>query len=103
MQSWHIGCSGFYYKEWKEVFYPKELPQKEWLKFYAEHFDNLEINNTFYKYPEPKLFKDWFQRSPDNFRFSVKVPRIITHYKKFNETKELLNDFYAMAADGLKE
>lgn len=100
---WHIGCSGFHYKEWKEIFYPKGLAQAKWFAYYAEHFDTLEINNTFYRFPELKLFENWYIKSPEQFSFSVKVPRIITHYKQFKETESLLEEFYELAKAGLKE
>jgi uncharacterized protein YecE (DUF72 family) len=101
--NWHIGCSGFYYKEWKGVFYPQGLPQKKWFDFYAQHFNTLEINNTFYRFPEQKLFDNWYDKAPPGFCFSVKVPKIITHLQKFRNTESVLNDFYLIAKDGLKE
>lgn len=100
---WHIGCSGFYYKEWKDIFYPKGLPQRKWFDYYADHFNTLEINNTFYRFPEQKLFDNWYVKAPAGFTFSVKVPRIITHYQKFQNTEKLLTDFYCIAREGLKE
>jgi uncharacterized protein YecE (DUF72 family) len=100
---WHIGCSGFYYKEWKGQFYPEKLPQKRWFEFYAQHFDTIEINNTFYKFPEQKLFDNWYVKAMPGFIFSVKVPKIITHLQKFKDTAKLLNDFYIIAREGLKE
>ncbi|HUC80622.1 MAG TPA: DUF72 domain-containing protein [Flavisolibacter sp.] len=100
---WHIGCSGFYYKEWKEIFYPKGLPQRAWFDHYAKHFNTLEINNTFYRFPEQKLFDNWYEKAPPQFSFAVKVPRIITHYQKFIDTESLLEDFYFIAREGLKE
>src|SRR5438309_1499516 len=100
---WHIGCSGFHYKEWKEIFYPKGLAQAKWFPYYAQHFDTLEINNTFYRFPEIKLFQNWYDKSPGHYNFSVKVPQIITHYKQFKETEKLLEDFYAITKEGLKE
>ena len=48
---WEIGCSGFHYKEWKGIFYPESLPQKDWFKFYAERVSTLELNFTFYRFP----------------------------------------------------
>ena len=100
---WHIGCSGFYYKEWKESFYPKGLPQAKWFNFYAEHFNTLEINNTFYRFPELKLFQGWYTKAPEKFCFAVKVPRIITHQQKFKDTQKILTLFYETAKEGLKE
>ena len=100
---WHIGCSGFYYREWREIFYPKGLAQRKWFNYYAEHFNTLEINNTFYKFPEQKLFDNWYEKAPEAFTFAVKVPRIITHYQKFSKTEKLLEDFYFIAREGLRE
>jgi uncharacterized protein YecE (DUF72 family) len=100
---WHIGCSGFYYRDWKGLFYPENLSQKKWFPFYAQHFSTLEINNTFYKFPEQKLFDNWYEKALPDFRFSVKVPQIITHLQKFRDTEKLLHDFYIIAREGLKE
>ncbi|QIL40982.1 DUF72 domain-containing protein [Pedobacter sp. HDW13] len=100
---WRIGCSGFYYREWKEVFYPKGLAQKDWFKYYCEHFNTIEINSTFYKMPTQKSFDKWYHESPDDFVFTIKTPRLITHYKQLNDCKTLINDFYAAVQSGLKE
>jgi uncharacterized protein YecE (DUF72 family) len=102
-RKWYIGCSGFYYKEWKDVFYPKGLPQKEWFEYYTKHFNTLEINSSFYRFPKLANLKNWHSRSPDNFIFSLKVPAAITHYKQFRETERMLNDFYGLAREGLTE
>lgn len=103
MIQWHIGCSGFHYKGWKEIFYPKEVPQKKWFEYYAEHFNTLELNVTFYRFPQISMLESWYERSPANFSFSVKAPRLITHYKKMNDCEKFLNDFYQTVAEGLKE
>jgi len=98
-----IGCSGFHYKEWKEFFYPEKLPQSKWFEFYCEHFNTLELNSTFYKFPTEKSLANWHDTSPDDFKFSVKAPRLITHYKKFSECESLLHDFYSGVRAGLKK
>jgi len=100
---WYIGCSGFYYKEWKDKFYPKGLPQRSWFEFYASQFNALELNNTFYRFPELLFLQNWYDKAPENFRFAVKVPREITHQRKFEDTEELLHEFYAVLRDGLRE
>jgi uncharacterized protein YecE (DUF72 family) len=100
---WHIGCSGFYYREWKGEFYPATLPQKLWFDYYSQHFNTIEINNTFYRFPEQKLFDNWYAKALPDFMFSVKVPQIITHRQRFRETEKLLHDFYIIAREGLKE
>ncbi|HUQ97273.1 MAG TPA: DUF72 domain-containing protein [Chitinophagaceae bacterium] len=100
---WYIGCSGFYYKEWKDIFYPKGLPQRAWFEFYAQHFNALELNNTFYRFPEMAFLENWYSKAPTDFQFAVKVPRDITHAKKFEETEALLSEFYAVLKAGLRE
>ena len=100
---WHIGCSGFHYKHWKEIFYPKTVPQRLWFEFYSEHFNTLELNVTFYRFPKVPMLESWYQRSASDFSFSVKAPRLITHYKKMNDCEQLLSDFYGTVEMGLKE
>ncbi|MDP4130633.1 MAG: DUF72 domain-containing protein [Bacteroidota bacterium] len=100
---YYIGCSGFSYKEWKGEFYPEKLPQKGWFAFYATQFNTLELNTTFYRFPTPAMLGNWFDQSPDVFLFSVKAPRLITHYKKFQDTEGLLQDFYGTVSEGLKD
>jgi uncharacterized protein YecE (DUF72 family) len=98
-----VGCSGFHYKHWKEIFYPKELPQRKWFDYYSEYFNTLELNVTFYKFPRLEYLESWYNRSPDNFAFSVKVPKAITHFKQFNDTHRMLGDFYGTTKEGLKD
>lgn len=100
---WRIGCSGFYYKEWKEIFYPKGLAQKNWFPFYGRHFNTIEINSTFYRMPTAHAFAKWYVESPPDFLFTIKAPRLITHYKQLNDCQSLLNDFYEAVHQGLKE
>lgn len=99
---WKIGCSGFHYKGWKGIFYPESLPQREWFRFYAEKFNTLELNVTFYRFPVLKSLENWHKISPDNFSFAVKAPRLITHYKKFSDCSRLMDDFYNLITKGLK-
>jgi uncharacterized protein YecE (DUF72 family) len=99
----YIGCSGFHYKEWKEYFYPEGLSQKNWFKFYCTQFNTLELNVTFYKFPTIQGLKKWHDESCPGFQFSVKAPRLITHYKKFNDCKRLTSDFYHAVDKGLSE
>ncbi|MGZ8539365.1 MAG: DUF72 domain-containing protein, partial [Chitinophagaceae bacterium] len=100
---WHIGCSGYHYRDWKEIFYPPGLPQKKWFEYYNSHFDTLELNVTFYRFPQLKFLQNWYDVSSPDFTFAVKAPRLITHYKKFNNCKGLLKDFYGTTIAGLKE
>jgi uncharacterized protein YecE (DUF72 family) len=98
---WHIGCSGFHYKEWKDVFYPEKLPQKKWFEYYSQQFGTLELNVTFYRFPELDFLQNWNNKSPEHFLFAVKAPRSITHYKKFVDCSQLLTDFYGVIRQGL--
>ncbi len=101
--NWHIGCSGFSYREWKEVFYPKGLATGKWFEFYTGHFNTLEVNLTFYRTPKLATLLKWHDTSPPGFSFSVKAPRLITHYKKLNDCKKDITGFYDLMAEGLQE
>jgi uncharacterized protein YecE (DUF72 family) len=86
----HIGTSGWHYQHWKSLFYPKNLSEKDFLKFYAKHFTTAEINNTFYQLPEAKTFCNWRDSVPQGFVFAVKASRYITHMKKLKDSKQPL-------------
>lgn len=103
MIKWEIGCSGFYYKHWRGLFYPDRFPQTKWFYFYCEHFNSLELNVTFYRFPELSMVEGWYKKSPEDFRFAVKAPRLVTHYKQFIDTTSLLNEFYDIIETGLKQ
>lgn len=98
-----VGCSGFHYKHWVEIFYPKGLPQRKWFEFYNQHFDTLELNVTFYRFPRIATLETWYNLSAPDFLFSVKVPKAITHFKQFNDTQRMMGDFYGTVKEGLKE
>ena len=100
---WRIGSSGFHYPEWKEIFYPKDLPQRRWFEYYCRYFNTIELNVTFYRFPQLKFLEKWYNISPPVFDFSVKAPRLITHYKRFSDVQRLLSDFYGTCRQGLKE
>ena len=88
-----IGCSGWIYPHWRERFYPKELRQTEWFRHYAQTFDTVEINNTFYHLPSEKAVAHWEEQAPPGFVYAVKVNRFITHMKKLREPQEPLRNF----------
>jgi uncharacterized protein YecE (DUF72 family) len=98
-----IGCSGFHYKHWKGVFYPEKMPSTKWLEFYTRHFNTLELNVSFYRFPTAAMLQGWYDNTPAGFIFSVKAPRSITHFKKFLGTERMVGDFYDLAGAGLKE
>jgi uncharacterized protein YecE (DUF72 family) len=100
---WYIGCSGFQYRGWRPEFYPDNVPQRLWFEFYNEKFKTLELNTTFYSFPKIESLKSWYERSVSDFIFSVKAPRLITHYKKFVDVKSLMLDLYKVLSKGLRE
>jgi uncharacterized protein YecE (DUF72 family) len=75
----HVGTSGFAYPGWKPAFYPADLPAARFLEFYADRFDTVEINQTFYRFPGEAQLADWAARTPPDFTFAVKANRRITH------------------------
>jgi uncharacterized protein YecE (DUF72 family) len=103
MLQWKIGCSGYHYAEWKRIFYPEDLAQRKWFEYYSQHFNSIELNMTFYRFPKLNFLQSWYDRSPEDFVFTVKAPRLITHYKRLNEAQEALGNFYATVNEGLKE
>ena len=93
-----VGTSGYSYKEWKGTFYPDDLPASKMLPFYAEHFDSVEINNTFYRMPEAKTLAKWKGEVPDRFTFILKAPQRITQQKKLHDAADDVRYFFEVAA-----
>src|SRR5688572_17248944 len=93
-----VGTSGYSYKEWKGTFYPEDLPAAKMLSFYAERFGTVEINNTFYRMPEPKTLEKWAGDVPDSFVFVLKAPQRITHQKRLAEASDEIRYFYETAS-----
>ena len=83
-----IGTSGWHYRDWRGAFYPKDLATDGWLRYYARRFDTVEINNSFYRLPDTAQFAEWQQQTPDDFVFSVKASRFLTHYKRLRAPEE---------------
>ena len=88
-----IGTSGWSYPHWRGVFYPQDLPSSRWLAHYAARFPAVEINNTFYQLPEDTSLEAWRNAVPDDFRFTVKASRYITHTKKLKDPERTLEAF----------
>jgi uncharacterized protein YecE (DUF72 family) len=84
------GTSGFSYTAWRGTFYPDKLPEAQMLAFYAGKLGAVEINNTFYRMPNPKLLERWAAETPAGFRFAFKSPRQITHMRRLVETGDAL-------------
>lgn len=75
----YIGASGWSYHHWRGVFYPPGLPARAWLDYYAQRFQTVEVNRTFYRWPAAGVFEQWRRRLPPGFLLSVKAPRGLTH------------------------
>ncbi len=96
MAELYVGTSGFSYEHWKDgVFYPEDISQDEWLEHYASVFRTVEVNHTFYQLADEKVMKDWHDRTQDDFVFSVKGSRFITHNKKLGDAEEPVENFLA--------
>jgi len=97
MPKFYIGTSGYIYDHWYGIFYPKGLTKSQWLEYYCQFFDTVELNVTFYRLPFELAFKSWHQRVPDNFQFTVKGSRFITHVKKLVDCEDSLKLLFARA------
>jgi len=93
----HIGCSGWVYKDWRGIFYADGLPQRLWFQRYAEEFDTVEINASFYRVPLETTFDGWREKAPAGFRYAVKVNRFITHLKKLVDCPDEVDRFIILA------
>jgi uncharacterized protein YecE (DUF72 family) len=81
----HIGCSGWNYTDWRGVLYPPGCPQRKWLQRYAEEFETVEVNNTFYRLPTVAAVRGWVAQAPEGFVFAVKSSRYLTHIKRLTD------------------
>ena len=97
-----IGCSGFSNKDWKGFFYPDTLTAKDYLSYYAEHFNAVEINSTFYRKPTLKTLESWYAQTPDDFLFFIKIPQTITHINQLKNSKLEIAEFCNHMKYGLK-
>ena len=95
--SFASGCSGWQYRHWRREFYPADLPASRWFDYYAERFDTVEINNSFYRLPEASVFEAWRRRAPAGFLYAVKASRYLTHNKKLKDPEEPVARFFDRA------
>jgi uncharacterized protein YecE (DUF72 family) len=93
----YVGTSGYSYKEWKDKFYPKDLPAAQMLRYYGERFRAVEINSTFFAMPKPAVLEQWASAVPADFRFVLKAPKRITHVKALQDKGELLEYLFNAA------
>ncbi len=94
---YRIGTSGWVYPHWRGVLYPNGLPQSRWYARYAEAFDTVEVNTSFYRLPSEEAFDRWREQAPAGFLYAVKASRYITHVKRLKQVEEPLERFLARA------
>lgn len=88
-----VGTSAFSEPKWKGNFYPEKLPKKEMLRYYAERFNAVEINSTYYRMPSASNLKTWLADVPKGFQFAFKAPQAITHFKRLKDAEEATKTF----------
>lgn len=98
-----IGISGWRYEPWRGVFYPKKLVQRRELEFASRAMPSIEINGTFYAMQKPASFTQWFEQTPQDFVFSVKAPRYITHIRRLDDVHQPLANFFASGVLRLRQ
>ena len=92
---YYIGCSGWSYSAWKGPFYPSNMDNSsDWLSYYASVFDYVEIDSSFYRMPNLFTVKNWLKKTPENFKFTAKFPKVITHDKHLNDVGRELEYFH---------
>ena len=98
MSHYRIGTSGYSYKEWKGNFYPEKMAAKDMLRYYAQRFPTVEINNTFYRMPTADLLNGWAEQVPERFTFVLKASKRITHDRRLKDCAESLEYLTRVAA-----
>jgi uncharacterized protein YecE (DUF72 family) len=92
---YYIGCSGWSYSAWKGPFYPSNMDNSsDWLSYYASLFDYVEIDSSFYRTPNLFTVKNWLKKTPENFKFTAKFPKVITHDKHLKDVSRELEYFH---------
>src|SRR2546426_12247678 len=98
----YVGTSGYSYKEWKGTFYPKDLPAQGMLRYYAERFKSVEINNTFYRMPKASVLEAWAAEVPADFKFVLKASQRITHMQRLKDAGDSVS-YLLKVAGALKD
>jgi uncharacterized protein YecE (DUF72 family) len=83
-----VGASGWQYRHWRGAFYPRDVPQRQWLEYYAGRFGTVESNGTFYRLPSPSTVEGWRCRTPGGFVMAVKASRYLTHVRRLRDPAE---------------
>ncbi len=89
-----IGCSGWQYDSWRGGLYPQREPKRRWLELYAEQFDTVEVNSTFYRLARRSAVEGWVAQTPPRFTFAVKASRYLTHIKRLTALEDGIRRFY---------
>jgi uncharacterized protein YecE (DUF72 family) len=97
MLRYFIGTSGWNYDDWRESFYPAHWPKRRWLEYYVTQFSTVEINATFYRTFKADVYKKWYEKAPPNFKYVLKIPRLITHIKMLKDVEADIKQFYESA------
>ena len=92
-QKIRIGACAWSFDDWRGAFYPPDLPNSQWLEFYANYFPAVEVDSTFYAAPSEKTVRRWIEMTPAAFRFACKLPRDITHARRLRDCTAELNSF----------
>jgi len=98
----HIGTSGWSYKHWSEIFYPKDIKPDKYLEFYITRFSCVELNSSFYNLPLKTTVAGWMNRTPETFKFCPKLSRFITHQLQLVNTEEALHKYFYVF-EGMKD
>jgi uncharacterized protein YecE (DUF72 family) len=94
MKPVRVGCSGWMYDDWRGRLYPPREPKRRWLELYAEHFDTVEVNSTFYRLARREAVAGWVSQTPAEFLFTVKASRYLTHVKRLAGIEDGIKRFY---------
>lgn len=96
--AFRLGTSGWQYRHWRGVFYPEGLPTKAWFSHYSREFDTVEVNNTFYRLPEERVFARWRDQAPPGFCYALKFSRYGSHIRRLRDPEETIGRFLERAA-----
>lgn len=99
----YIGTSGYSYQYWKNRFYPEKLAASKWLGYYATQFNTVELNASFYRFPKEEHLKKAAAQTPDDFVFTVKANKVITHTRRMKNVKDQVAEFTDIVVNGLEE
>jgi uncharacterized protein YecE (DUF72 family) len=91
-----VGTSGYDYEHWKGRFYPDDLPETAWFNHYADAFDTVEINYSFYQWPKKETLENWREQAPTGFKYSIKAPRTFTHVRRLKNVSGKISDLYEL-------